>query len=184
LGLALVKGLIEAQGGQVSASSAGPGQGSELTIQLPLRDPPVPQSEILSDTVPGSGRRRVLVIEDNAVAARTMRMFLTQTGHMVEVAHSGPDGIDAATRFQPDVVLCDIGLPGCDGYEVAKRIRDDDALEGVYLIAISGYGQESDKRRAYDAGFDAYLVKPVNLTELEKMLSRAASSETLASALH
>jgi len=185
LGLALVKGLIEAQGGRVSASSEGPGQGSELTIQLPLHDGPVQEPEILSAQVPAPGPRRVLIVEDNTVAARTMRMFLTQTGHSVEVAHSGPDGITAAIRFHPEVVLCDIGLPGCDGYEVARRIRDEESLEGVYLIAISGYGQETDKQRAYDAGFDGYLVKPVNLSELEKMLARPGEPESVGiSAFH
>jgi CheY-like chemotaxis protein len=185
LGLALVKGLIELQGGRVSAASAGPGHGSELTIFLPLREPPALESEIVAPKEPQPGGRRVLVVEDNRVAARTMRMFLTQTGHTVEIAHSGPDGIEAALRFQPEVILCDIGLPGCDGYEVARRIRDEVGLEGVYLIAISGYGQESDKQRAYNAGFDAYLVKPVNLSELEKMLARSQGAENFGvSAIH
>jgi CheY-like chemotaxis protein len=105
-------------------------------------------------------------------------MFLAQSGHNVELAHSGLEGIEAALRLRPEVVLCDIGLPGCDGYEVAQRIRDEDLMPRVYLIAISGYGQESDKQRAYEAGFDAYLVKPVNLKELEEMLARPHGRET------
>jgi signal transduction histidine kinase/ActR/RegA family two-component response regulator len=177
LGLALVKGLIDMQGGEVRANSEGPGRGAEITIQLPLQPPPATVTAAVPPAEKSSRTYRVLIIEDNGLAARTMKMFLSDQGHIVEFAHTGIDGIAVARRFRPEVVLCDIGLPECDGYTVARELRQETSLNGVYLIAVSGYGQESDKQRAWDAGFDAYLVKPINLTELETMLSDRSQGE-------
>jgi DNA-binding response OmpR family regulator len=112
------------------------------------------------------------VIEDNRSASRTMNLYLTQQGHTVETAHTGAEGLDAARRFQPDVILCDIGLPEFDGYKVARQLRQEPELNCVYLIGISGYGQEHDKERAWQAGFDAYLVKPIDMSELETLLAK------------
>jgi CheY-like chemotaxis protein len=114
--------------------------------------------------------RRILVMEDNEAAAR-MRKFLTQTGHAVEVAHNGLDGTEAARRFQPQVVLCDIGLPGMDGYSFARTLRGEPEFRRTYLIAVTGYGQEADERRALEAGFDLHMTKPIDLNELDTILS-------------
>lgn len=116
--------------------------------------------------------RRCLVIEDNADAAESMGLLLELSGHEVEIAHDGKQGLEAAKRFLPDVVLCDIGLPGgLDGYEVARRMREDPALGRTKLIALSGYGQEEDQRRAREAGFDVHLTKPADPVALERLLA-------------
>jgi CheY-like chemotaxis protein len=173
----LVKGLIEMQGGEVRAASDGPGRGSEMTIELPLQPPPAMAEDGAAAAVKKLPSYRVLIIEDNQLAVRTMKMFLTEQGHEVEFAHGGVEGITLAQQFRPKVVLCDIGLPECDGYTVARKLRQESSLNGVYLIAVSGYGQESDKQQAWDAGFDAYLVKPINLTELETILLNLSGAE-------
>jgi CheY-like chemotaxis protein len=176
LGLALVKGLVELHDGEVWASSNGPGQGSEFTIRLAL----APERRSVADpSDPGSSvieRRRILIIEDNLAAAQSMRMFLTATGHTVELAHNGPDGIERAQRFRPDVVLCDIGLPGLDGYEVARLLRQEPERDAMVVIAVSGYGQEANQRRAFKEGFDAYLTKPIDLKELKRLLRKPSLS--------
>jgi two-component system CheB/CheR fusion protein len=115
---------------------------------------------------------RILIVEDNRVAAKTLRMYLAERGHVLEVAHGGPEGLDAAERFHPEVVLCDIGLPGIDGYRVARALRERRATAGALLIAISGYGQEADRTKARQAGFDHHLTKPVDLQALSERLSR------------
>jgi two-component system CheB/CheR fusion protein len=101
-----------------------------------------------------------------------MNLYLTRQGHTVEAAHTGREGLQAARRFQPDVILCDIGLPEFDGYKVARQLRQEPELNRVYLIGISGYGQEHDKQRAWQAGFNAYLVKPLDMSELETLLAK------------
>jgi CheY-like chemotaxis protein len=105
------------------------------------------------------------------MAARTLELFLVQHGHTVHVAHSGQDGIEAARRFEPEVVLCDIGLPGLDGYEVARTLRGAAPVDAPTLVAITGYGQEGDRRRAREAGFDRHLTKPIDLGELSEFLA-------------
>ena len=171
LGLALVKGLVELHGGEVGAQSGGLGHGSEFTVSLPLGEtsvlpggkPPVPEND-------QAQRCRVLIVEDNPMAARSLQMYLEAAGHHVEVAHTGPHGIETARRFYPEVVLCDIGLPGFDGYAVARNLRQEKKLNGIYLVAVSGYGQDGDQRRARDAGFDLHLSKPVDLEKVDAIL--------------
>jgi CheY-like chemotaxis protein len=114
---------------------------------------------------------RVLVIEDNADAAETLRDLLALFGHQAEVAHSGADGVEVARRRPPDVVLCDIGLPEMDGYAVARELRADPATAPIRLVALTGYGQESDRVRAAAAGFDLHLVKPVGPEHLKRLLA-------------
>src|SRR5207237_986751 len=114
---------------------------------------------------------RVLVVEDNPDGAESLQELLTLLGHEVEVVSSGAEGVEAARRSRPDAVLCDIGLPGMDGYEVARELRRDPATAGAALIAQSGYGREEDRRRAREAGFDWHLTKPLDLAELERLLS-------------
>jgi CheY-like chemotaxis protein len=171
LGLPLVKGLIELHGGKVHAKSEGPGRGFQITIRLPLREQAAPAARPVGSAKSSPGPCRILVIEDNRSASRTMNLYLTRQGHTVEIAHTGREGVEVARRFQPDVVLCDIGLPEFDGYKVARQLRTERELNRVYLIGISGYGQEHDKERAWQAGFNAYLVKPVAMSELETLLA-------------
>jgi signal transduction histidine kinase len=169
LGLALVKGLVELQGGEVSASSPGPGKGSELVVRLPLdlshadQPPPGPSGE--------PGRRRILLIEDNVDAADSLRDLLAMEGHEVDVAYDGPSGIARAHELRPQVVFCDIGLPGMDGYEVAHELRTDESLRGSYLVALSGYALPEDIESAKSAGFDQHMAKPPRLEQIEELLS-------------
>jgi CheY-like chemotaxis protein len=113
----------------------------------------------------------VLVVEDNRDAADSLRMFLELAGAQVAVAYTGPEGLQMARQFGPDVVLCDIGLPGLSGYEVARCLRQDPATAGVHLVAVSGYGQPEDREKSRRAGFDAHLVKPVEPGELQRRLA-------------
>jgi PAS domain S-box-containing protein len=171
LGLALVKGLVELHGGSVEAHSEGIGQGSTIRVRLPVSKSapsfPAPQ---LEPAVVRRPIKRVLIVEDNRDTALSLKLLLKQLNIEVTVAYSGPEGIERARQISPDAVLCDIGLPGVDGYRVARALRDCEATCKALLIAQSGYGQAEDIRRAYDAGFDMHLVKPVNFEDLRKLL--------------
>jgi signal transduction histidine kinase len=174
IGLSLVKGLIELHGGEVHASSEGLGHGSEVTIRLPTQkfaDTNDPASRPSTAPADAPARYRILVIDDNSLAARTLQIFFADKGHEVELAVTGPQGLEKARKFLPEVVLCDIGLPGLDGYSVARQLRQEQGSNKMFLIAVSGYGQEEDQQRAKSAGFDAYLVKPISLKDLEKLLA-------------
>jgi PAS domain S-box-containing protein len=173
LGLTLVKGLVELNGGEVSAESPGLGQGSSFRFSLPLlpddgSQAAPPAAEDQPDEA--GGELRVLVIEDNVDAAETLHDLLELFGYRVTVANSGPEGIETARSFRPQVVLCDIGLPGMDGYAVARQLRQEPAVAGARLIALTGYGRDSDRQLAEEAGFDLHLVKPVEPLELQKLL--------------
>ncbi|HWM89396.1 MAG TPA: MEDS domain-containing protein [Thermoanaerobaculia bacterium] len=181
IGLAVVRGLVEMHGGEVRAASGGLGEGSELTLFLPLDQSvaapaPVPEiHETLHETlktaeVPHPGTRRILVVEDNADAASTLRDFLELSGHEVELANSGIDGVQAARQFHPEIVLCDLGLPGMTGYEVAAALRRDPDTASARLIAVTGYGREEDRRKSKEAGFDLHLTKPVDPVQLRRLL--------------
>jgi two-component system CheB/CheR fusion protein len=176
LGLALVKGLVDLHGGEITAHSLGLGQGAEFVVRLPLAlDESAADGPMRSDTPVPGGRRRVLIIEDNADAADSLREALELSEHEVEVAHDGPAGIAKARKRIPDVVFCDIGLPGMDGFDVARAFRADEALKATYLVALSGYALPEDVQRASQAGFDQHLAKPPNLDTLERALARAPS---------
>lgn len=138
----------------------------------------LPASTSQCSSVPRAGAsRRVLVIEDNLDAAEALSMFLEVIGHEVQVAHNAAEGIAAAERWRPDVVLSDIGLPGdMDGYAVARALRGGGSAAGVYLVALSGYGQAQDKERALEAGFDTHMTKPVDVNALERMLAGVGGS--------
>ena len=173
MGLALVKGLTELHGGEVVASSDGPGKGASFTLRLPLdaaAKPPEEKPRESSLVIPS---RRVLIIEDNIDASESLRMLLELLGHTVELASSGPQGAEIARLSRPDVVLCDIGLPGMDGYAVARAIRSSAGAGDVYLVAITGYGQKEDQEQALVAGFRTHLTKPVNLETLKEILANA-----------
>jgi PAS domain S-box-containing protein len=162
LGLALVKGLVELHGGTVRASSDGPGRGSEFSIQLPLIVEARAEMSRTGTALVGRSLH-VLVIEDNRDAAESLRLLLRLSGHEVTLAYTGTAGLEAARRVRPDVVVCDIGLPGgLDGYAVARALRAERTTADVGLLALSGYGQEEDQRHAREAGFDRHLTKPVD----------------------
>jgi signal transduction histidine kinase len=170
IGLALAKGLVELHGGTIEAGSAGLGHGSEFTVHLPVRMLPCPR---LVSTMPAPARtrrRRVLVADDNRDSAETLAMLLRVEGHEVVIAHDGSAALAAFGGFAPDVVLLDIGMPGPNGYEVAQRIRQSRPDAEIKLVAITGWGQESDKERAFAAGFDHHLTKPVDPRQLSALL--------------
>jgi CheY-like chemotaxis protein/two-component sensor histidine kinase len=176
IGLTLVRRLVELHGGSVEAASAGPGRGSVFTVRLPTVAP-------LASTVPAppaarkrlDSPRRILVVEDNADAREMLCVVLAHEGHDVHEAADGPTGLDAAAACRPDVALIDVGLPGLDGYEVARRIRAGATGETPYLIAITGYGQPEDRRRAREAGFDTHLVKPIDPIRLAEVIATTAT---------
>ncbi len=172
VGLAVVRKLVEMHGGTVEAQSAGPGKGSEFIVRLPVLSSPTGRSQILSkegDERSGSGWR-VLVVDDNVDSADSIAMLLQVSGHEVRVVYSGQDALDMAGKYQPDIVLLDIGLPVMDGYEVARRLRNHPELKEVKLIAVTGYGQESDRLQSQEAGFDYHLVKPVDAQKLQEVM--------------
>ena len=174
LGLTLVRKLTEMHGGTVTAESAGEHQGSTFVIRVPAADPPPGarpnQTEPTEATVPTS--KRVLVVDDNVDGAESMALLLEMRGYEVRTAHDGLGGLAAACEFLPDVVLLDIGLPGLNGYEVAKRIRQEPGIAGVSLVALTGWGAEEDRRRAKEAGFDHHLTKPVEAKRLNELLDQ------------
>ncbi len=175
IGLTIVRKLSEMHGGAVSAHSEGPGKGSEFTVRLPAATAAVPASPA-SLPVPRNGAERepsrILVVDDNIDTARGLARLMALFGHTVETAHDGASALEAARTMRPEFVLLDIGLPGMDGYEVCERLRLEESCAGARIIAISGYGQDEDRRRSRAAGFDHHLVKPVELGELKALLVR------------
>jgi two-component system CheB/CheR fusion protein len=173
IGLTVVKRLVELHGGRVEAHSEGLGRGAEFVVRLPaalaMRD------DAVQTTATDGPRRtcaRVLLVEDNPDTAEGMRMLLDLLGHRVRAAQDGPSALEAARAIVPDVMLVDIGLPGMDGYEVARRVRADPALRHVILVALTGYGREEDRQRALSAGFNHHLVKPVNPDALQGLVAQ------------
>jgi PAS domain S-box-containing protein len=168
IGLTLVRNIVEMHGGRVEAVSEGPGRGSEFVITLdamPRGDEPKPSRRAVAPrTVPRA--RRILVVDDNTDSAQAIEMLLELAGHHVEVAHDGLLALDVARRLHPDVVLLDIGLPGMNGYEVARQLRSLPEFRDTVLVALTGYGQSQDRRRSEEAGFDHHLVKPVSTDAL------------------
>ncbi len=169
LGLALVKGLVELHGGEVWAQSDGLGAGAAFTVRLPLA-PAVVAPAIAPRSEQPRKPRRVLIVEDNADAAASLRAGLELDGHEVAVAYDGVTGVRRARELKPEVVLCDIGLPGMDGYAVAQTLRADEAMKHTFLVALTGYALPEDFRRATAAGFDRHIAKPPSLDAIEEVL--------------
>ena len=176
IGLTLVRSLVELHGGKVTAHSKGPGKGSEFVVRLPVL-PRVPERELPrtgDDASGASPSQRVLVVDDNVDAAESLALLLRMGGHDVRVAHNGPDALAAAAAHLPDLVLLDIGLPGMNGHEVARRLRQQPGMDRTVLVAVTGYGQDEDRRRSLEAGFDQHLVKPVEPGAVEAIVAAIA----------
>ena len=179
IGLNLVKRLVEMHGGEVSAQSDGPGMGSRFTVRLPA----LPESVTVDDVAtPVSApanearvSRRVLVVDDNTDNAELLQILLEEEGHKTYMAHDGVEGLAAAERLRPDVVLMDLGLPRIDGFDACRRIREQPWGKGILMIAITGWGQDVDRRKSQEAGFDHHLVKPVDARAIAALLSESTS---------
>jgi PAS domain S-box-containing protein len=177
IGLALVKGLVELHGGTITATSDGPGRGSEFVVTVPLwtegdastrRATPDPTTE------PGPTGYRILIADDNRDAADSLALLLGLHGHAVRVANSGKSALALANSFRPDIAVLDIGMPELNGYEVARQLRREPWGRAMKLIALTGWGQESDKRRAIDAGFDLHFTKPIDIAQMQALIAEGA----------
>jgi PAS domain S-box-containing protein len=180
IGLSLVRNLVEMHGGTITAHSEGPGKGSEFVVRLPLpsgewrvaSDEPEDLSSLATRHSPLATKRRILVIDDNVDAADSLAVLLRLDGHQVRVAHDGRAALEAIAAEAPELVFLDIGLPGMDGYEIARRIREQPDGKHMVLVALTGWGQEEDRRRSKEAGFDHHFVKPVEPAAVQQLLAR------------
>jgi len=162
---------VELHGGAISVRSDGPGFGSEFTVRLPRRELHGSREPKAEETLaPRAARRRVLIADDNRDAAESLGILLEMEGHEVVLAHDGKEALDAFEHEHPEVVLLDIGMPEMNGYEVARRVRQDPAGRDTTLVAVTGWGQDSDRARAVEAGFDYHFTKPVEPRRLVDLL--------------
>jgi two-component system CheB/CheR fusion protein len=175
LGLAVVKGLVQMHDGSVEARSEGPGRGSEFVVRLPVlaeapvAPQPMPPVKGGEECPRPREAHRILVVDDNVDLAENFALLFKALGHEVRLAHNGPAALESAQAFRPEFVLLDLGLPGMDGWEVARWLRQLPGLEAVVLAALTGYGQEEDRRRSEEAGINYHLVKPVELSVLQEV---------------
>ncbi|HMA06432.1 MAG TPA: response regulator, partial [Ramlibacter sp.] len=179
IGLTVVRRMVELHGGTVEARSAGLGQGSEFVVSLPRLQRVEPQKQAAAAAVSPPQTARIVVVEDNVDAADTLAALLRLSGHRVDVAFDGPSGLDLIMRLRPQVVLCDIGLPGMDGYELARQVREQGQLPAPLMIALTGYDGANDRSRARAAGFDHHLAKPADVAALEHLIGTAAPDAAL-----
>jgi signal transduction histidine kinase len=183
VGLALVKNLVELHGGTVAAQSDGPDRGSRFVVRLPLA---AKTAETVrpaqADDRRASAKRRILVVDDNVDSARSMALLLQAFGHEASTANGGQEALDAAESNPPDAIVLDLGMPGVDGYEVARRVRERPWGKGVLLVALTGWGQQEARERSRTAGFDAHLVKPVEIDALLRIVQRAPEGKSVAEA--
>ena len=161
-------------GGTVEVHSAGVGQGSEFVVRLPIIDetPQPPRPEPTFDQATITTARRILVVDDNRDSATSLAMLLKLTGHNTHLAFDGLEAVEAAATFKPEVILLDIGLPKLNGYEACRRIREQSWGKGILLVALTGWGQEEDRQKSKEAGFNAHLVKPVELIALTNLFAK------------
>ena len=188
IGLSLVRSLVDLHDGEIEARSEGRGRGSEFVVRLPLAAPatsdradgdangeagraPAPNGGARGGGSNGRGRR-ILVVDDNRDAADTLSLLLKHRGHEVETAFDGLEAVEAAAAFRPDLILLDLGLPKLSGIDAARRIRAQDENAGTLLVALTGWSQDEDRRRSEAAGFDAHLVKPLQVSDLDRLLAR------------
>ncbi len=175
IGLALVKGLTEAHGGTVEVFSAGAGKGSSFVVRLPVsRGVPVRKTQSPTDGAAFGPRRRILVVDDNRDGASSLAMLLTVMGHDTRIAHDGLEGVELAEAFRPDLIVLDIGLPKLNGLDACRRIREQPWAKNVVIAAATGWGQDEDRRRSEEAGFDHHLVKPVDAAALGKLAANGS----------
>jgi CheY-like chemotaxis protein len=178
LGLTIVRNLVERHGGTVFASSDGPGKGSEFVVRLPrarigavLDESAIDDAGLVSAVSQPGDSSKILVVDDSVDGAEMLAAALSATGYDTRIAHDAPVALRVAAEFRPEVALLDIGLPVMDGYELAARLPEVSGLDGMKLIALTGYGQDSDRIKSRDAGFHHHLVKPVDLDLLESVLA-------------
>lgn len=179
VGLTLVRSLLEMHGGTVEAYSDGPGRGSEFVVRLPAFAEPsqaLEEASAVESDMGNSACHRILVVDDNVDSAESIALLLELNGHDVRLAHDGPAALEIAHSFHPQVVVLDIGLPGMDGYEVARRLRGEAQMQNIILIALTGYGQSEDRQQSLAAGFNHHLVKPVDPEMLQTLISSHAPS--------
>lgn len=174
LGLTLVKGLVELHGGSVGVAETKPGKGTTFLVRIPLEQGIHSLERTPEARSAKTPKHRILVIDDNSDAAESLKMLLRHEGHEAFTAYTGPAGLESASTDKPDVIICDIGLPGMDGYQIARALRATPATKDIYLIALTGYGREEDQARSRDAGFSRHMTKPIDFKALRKVLGEAS----------
>src|SRR6185436_8939859 len=178
IGLTLVKRLTEMHGGSIEARSAGEGQGSEFIVRLPVLTREEVAAQHRPDVASESRRqRRVLIVDDNRDSADSLAMLMQITGNQTYMAHDGVEAVEAVEKYRPEVVLLDIGLPGLDGHEVCRRVREQPWGKDIVVIALTGWGQEDDRRKSEEAGFNGHLVKPVDYDNLLLLLAELTKND-------
>ncbi len=178
IGLTVVKNLVELHGGTVQAFSAGVGQGCEFIVRLPVAEEQISErSEVTLGDQQTRFSRRILIVDDNEDSANSLAVFLQLLGNETHTAFDGVEAVEKAAALQPDVVLLDIGMPKLNGYEAARRIRAQPWGEHMVLVAITGWGQDQDRRQALEAGFDSHMVKPIDPASLTTALANLAAEQ-------
>jgi CheY-like chemotaxis protein len=177
IGLTLARRLVQMHDGRIAVTSAGPGQGTEVEIRLPNTLAPAGPVPLVEPSSAADGRKlRVLIVEDNVDAAEMLNLLISELGHLTKVAHDGGSAIAAAKAFVPDLVFMDIGLPVLNGYAVVKALRELPEFANVHFAAVTGWGQDEDRRKAREAGFDSHFTKPLSPAVLEELLAGMAQA--------